>query len=253
MSCSITLNTRITSENTTGYFVFLGYHTATQVDNTVNVPSDNGDLAFGIEDALDLGTNSETASDGIVLNNPYTVSNPSSLIKFSALPYSQNIDFDGFTAGFYGFMYITGDPLFTGDVNIALANCGDIEAFEIEVLDAVPTYNNISLTYCQDTIPGSINLTTLLLVSNPAIPAGVTYMWLLATAIPLGTLNAATGAVTAIASPAVGQYVYTITLMVDEVTHPILGGCCEQETANVTINILPEVTAGTGSTLTVCN
>lgn len=253
MSCSVILNTRITSENTTGYFVFLGYHTASQVDNTVNEPADNGDLAFGILDPLDNGTNSETGNDEIVADNPYTVSNPSSLVRFSAMNYTQSIDFDGFEPGFYGFMYVTGDPTLTGDVNIALDNCGDVEAFEIEVLEAIPDYNNISLTYCQDTIGSSINLTTLLLVSNPAIPSGVTYMWTLTTGTALGTLNAATGAVTGISSPTVGTRVYTITLVVDEVTHPILGGCCNNETANVTIVILPEVTAGTGSTLTVCN
>ena len=136
MPCTIALITRLENQDPNGYFVYLGYSTSSQIDNSINTITDKGSDGFGILDPLDNGFNSESPNDNVVLNNPYVEgSGITNVTRFTALSYGIAVNTGNMVAAFHGFLYIVGDPMQTGDVETYITNgCGDIEAFEIEVI-----------------------------------------------------------------------------------------------------------------------
>ena len=239
--CPVILNTLLTNETPNGYFVYLGYSTDTEI-------STSGSTAFGILSPLDNGVNGDTASDGVVLNNPYTTNTAIGVSRFSILPYNTVIDFTGKSTGFYGFMYVVGDINNTGDVEAAIDNCGGVEAFEIEVLEALPVLVPIEFTECIDDLPSTIDLLDLLETLN-TIPSGITVGF--GGITPLGTR--VDNIITVTSSPIAVTYVYNVIVSITDSEHPIRQGCCDTESTTITITVLNNVSAGTGMTISVCN
>jgi hypothetical protein len=261
MPCTVTLNTRLASEDTSGYFVYLGYHASTQIDNSTNDASanagagDNGSNCWGIVDPFDPAD----------VNDPYTQS-PSVDIAITAhegppngpLPYSQVVDFSGVTPGFYGFIYVTGDPTETGD--LTTLDCGEVECFEIEVIEGPSNMtvcnngaNNPCETICEANIPdpGGLNrdLTTFFDAPVGFISGGT---W---TTIPIGTINGSNILNIPFGTPP-GSYTFTYTIAPGDLTsiHGVDVTCAD---CSATIDIIIEITAtqsaGVGSSLAVCN
>ena len=246
MACSLTLNTRLTSESTGGYFVLLGYSATQQLP-----ANGNSSDAFGILDPLDNGFNNEVANDNIVLNNPYgNAPGATSLNFLSPLPYNTSINFANEAVGFYGVMYIVGDPQQTGNVTAALENCGDIEAFEIEVINKVPTQTqHIDFTYCVTTVPSSINLAT----SGITLNSGNTVTYSAASGNSLGTLNTSTGMITGISNPAPGLYGYFANISPAAGFHTKVSGCCTVLSVLIRFTIVTTPNSGVATPITVCN
>lgn len=242
MSCPLTLNTLLTGHSTNGYFVYLGKSNTSQI--AVNSP--NG---FGILSPLDNGVNGDIAGDGIVLNNPYTINSPISVNRFSILSYNTIINFSGASTGYYGFMYIAGDTANTGDVSNIIASCGDIEGFEVEVLQALPDYNNITYNVCLGDISTTIDLLTLFLTNNTN-PSNATILFS-GNNPDLGNLSG--NILTVNSNPVIGTYVFDVTITLNQVTHPIISGCCTVEINTITINLLADVSSGTSLTIQACN
>lgn len=247
MACSLQLNTRISNETTGGYFVLLGYSPV----SLVAANSNNND-AFGILDPLDNGFNGETANDNIVSNNPYSATVPGTFTfsLFTPYNYTISLNFANTAVGYYGVMYIVGDTGQTGNIPLALQNCGDVELFEIEVVNKVPAQPvHIDFTYCVSDVPATIDLNDSGILTNP----GNVVAFSTASANPW-SFNANTGIITTGPNPTpVGIYGFFANISSQSETHDIISGCCASASVLIRFTIVADVSAGTPSPITVCN
>lgn len=240
-ACTLVLNTRIANETPNGYFVYLGR-------STTSVIGTAGSNAFGIVSPLDNGVNGDTANDGVVANNPYTLNGVLPVSRFIPLTYSTSISFNNIAVGYYGFMYVVGDNSNTGNIPSILNNCGAVSVFEVEVIQSLPTLANATVNYCLSQLPPNINLASeIASIITGLTQINVTYGGSNPT---LGTLSGSI--ITLNPNPPLGSYVYTALVSKIPQVHPI-SQCCDTVTINITINILANVSAGTGGTFNACN
>lgn len=262
----ITLNSKLNNQDTGGKFIYLGYLSwvpATQTTHP-NHPSQrnissNGanDTCFGIP-VYDINNADSTPTIleyiATHTNNPYDVDTNSVPVaaQGAVLSYNTIVDFTNKAAGYYGFMYMVGDINNDGTLG---NECGDVECFEIEVLDGFQSYDSLTLNYCSEAIPSTINLYNLLNTENSGnLLNGGT--WQAVTSIPTSTLNPNTGTISNITAPiTAGTYTYTYTLGLNLLNayHTILPGSCSTSTITVTIIVSPNFSAGTANSAAVCN
>lgn len=262
MPCTVTLNTRLASEDTSGYFVYLGYHADTQIDNSTNDPSanagagDNGSNCWGIINPFDPVDPNDRYTQTPAVDIPLTPHDAPP----NQLPYSQVVDFSGVTPGFYGFIYVTGDGMLTGD--LTALDCGEVECFEIEVVEgpsnmttscALGNSGTACFSICEANIPDpagqDVDLTTFFDAPVGFISGGT---W---TTIQGLTINGSNILNIPFGTPP-GTYIFTYTINEGDLAsvHPVIAGCADcSATVDIEIEITEAQSAGTGSSLAVCN
>lgn len=235
---------------TSGYVVYLGYSTtsivgANQVDGT----------CFGSFDPNNISSYTGPSN----ITNTYT-STPFILANGTNIPANQAIlapetpvfNTADNTVGFYGFAYVVGDPSADG---FDPSECGDIECFEIEVVESLqtdnyPTSGAIIQSWCEGNIPSTFTVT------NTELPNLDLTKFTITSSCPLVT--SITGMVLALDTT---QSSGTCTLTFTEntsATHDLDPGCCPSGTATtgsftVTLDVSTSVSAGVGGSIAVCN
>lgn len=252
---NVVLNTRLSGQDTTGYFVFLGYSTTSQV--AANSESSNCHGLFNESNVASSPIGDVNNSDsspsileyiGSNVNNPYgTDNNTVPIAQGTVFGYSNTVDFTGKDVGFYGFMYIVGDNN-PNDGVLSGDECGDVVCFEIEVVDGITDIPDAAVSYCTNNIPATIDLGALLASADYDINNGT---W---SGTGLGTLS---GDIITVGTPGQGTYTYTFTQTTGSITsvHSIDGNCptCQTQTTDVTIQVTNASSAGTATSLAVCN
>ncbi len=265
---NVILNSRLSGQNVGGKFVYLGFIAWTNASNTLDpnhpsqrniLPNSSSDTCFGIAtDVEDIANADLTPSVlqyiGTHVDNPYGADPNTPVIGAlgAVFSYNTSITFTGKTPGYYGFMYLVGD---VNNDGVLAGECGDVECFEIEVVEEYPNYDDLTLAYCQEVAPTSIDLFDLLDTENGnALVVGGA--WTAAAGIPGATLNTSTGNLTTIpVNPVPGTYNYAYTLTAEQMGayHDILPGTCTTEVVNVVIIITANLSAGVGASAAVCN
>ena len=269
---NVILNSRLNSQTTGGKFIYLGFLSWVPASNTThpNHPSQRGILPNGHSDeCFGLWNNSNPASSPIgdennadttpsILeyiathpDNPYGADTNTVPIAAlgASLAYGTSVDFTNKLPGYYGFMYLVGD---TNNDGVLFGECGDVECFEIEVLEGFEDFDNITLEYCSDTSPTTVNLQTELLAANPSLILGGTFA--ATSAIPGSSLVG--NVINNIPQPSTpGTYLYTYTLTTAqlEAYHTPISGSCANEIVTITIIISAALEAGVGASAAVCN
>ena len=266
---NVTLNTRLSGHNVGGKFVYLGFIAWTNAANTLDpnhpsqrsiLPNEGSATCFGMDVSVDNianadGTPSILEYIGAHISNPYGADPNTPVIGAlgAVFAYNTSITFTDKVPGYYGFMYLVGDVNNDGTLG---GECGEVECFEIEVVEEHPNYDNLTLTYCQDATPSSLDLFDLLETENNPTPLVVGGTWTASAGIPGSTLNTTTGNLTTIpVNPVPGTYNYAYTLTAEQLGayHDILPGTCTTEIVNVVIVITANLSAGTASSVAICN
>ena len=265
---SLQLNSRLSGHDTGGKFIYLGYISWVNAALTTNpnhpsqrgiVPNGNSGNCFGMATEVNNIANADATPSVLEYiatstNNPYDTDTNTVPIaaQGAVLSYNTNINFTGKLAGYYGFMYMVGD---INNDGVLTSECGDIECFEVEVVEEYPSYSPLVLTYCENDVPSTLNLYTLLNAENSgSLIAGGT--WGGSNGITGSTLNTGTGEVIGIPTPtATGTFSYVYTLGVAQMGayHNVLPGTCTTSTTIVTIIVTPTLSAGLGESIAVCN
>lgn len=273
---TVQLNTRLTTQSPNGYFVYLGYLSWVTASSTTHpnhpsqrniLPNGNSTNCFGLWNpnnptSSPIGTIGNADSTptiyeyiGSATQNPYGLDSNTVPIgaKGTKFSYSTTVNFDNKLPGYYGFMYVVGD---NNNDGVLVDECGDVECFEIEVLEGFPDFNNGNLSYCEGTIPSTVDLLTTLTNANtsPALTLGGTFSS--TNQIPGTTLNATSGVISNIIQPETpGTYIYKYTLNSAQqgAYHTISLGTCAVEEVLITITITDTVEAGLGQSVAVCN
>ena len=240
MACSINLNDQLTDQSTGGYFVYLGY-VSTSTGSQVPVNGENS-TCFGITNYFAADANNPYIETP---GTPLTV-NPQTEIESN----NATIDFEGVTAGFYGFAYVVGDNLPQDNPDGVLtppSECGDTTCFEIEVVDSPNmTAPTSDLTFCEASLPVDYDLTAEI---GNYISGGE---WAIGGNV--GTINQSTGVITFTVPAVVGNFTVTYTLSVPGGFHTVDEFCADcTQVISFTLTITAASVAGTATSLAVCN
>lgn len=269
---TIVLNSRLTTQTTGGKFIYLGYLSWVNASNTTHpnhpsqrniLPNGHSDECFGLWSNANptnspIGDINNADTTPAVLeyianhpNNPYGLDTNTVPIAAlgASLSYNTSVDFTNKAAGYYGFMYLVGD---SNNDGVLAGECGDVECFEIEVLESFPDYTNITLNYCSDLVPSSINLQTALTNINPTLILGGNYAAV--NPIPSSSLVGNTVSnITIPVTPGTYGYTYTLPISLLGAYHTPISGSCTQEVVNITIVVTAALEAGIGASAAVCN
>ena len=235
MACNVNLLNRLTGEDTGGYFVYLGYSTTSQIP-----ANSNNDNCFGITTPL-------TAGDP---NDPYTATpaNDIGLTAHTAITGSPSPSFEGVTPGFYGFMYIVGDTDNNGQIDGT--ECGDVECFEIEVIASPADMVATNLDpVCEADLPiTNLDVTAQLV---PYIAGGT---WTVTGASGINITDPTN--VTIPDTVNAGTIFFNYDIDASDLTsvHTADPNCDDcSATYNISLVITAQTTAGTGTSIAVCN
>lgn len=247
MACQINLNERLVAEGTAGYFVFLGYSATSQVAASTNIANDVGDNCFGITDPFNNASYTEydssiNALPSITANTAVNYNVSGTLISIP----------DNHPVGFYGFMYVNGDTDVDGAINGT--ECGDVECFEIEVVEGPSDMSADDLDdLCVANLPETVDLVAQVTDYLAGGTWSSSYTGL--------NLTDPTAVILPGTIPANTTIVFTYEITADDLTstHPFTNGetlteCPDCEaTVTVSVTINEAAQAGTGSSIAVCN
>lgn len=249
MPCIINLTNQLENENTDGYFVYLGYSTTSGIAGAGGAMNDPNGNCFGITDPFTVAAPSPYLEGPPANQLPI---NPNEQIDYNVN--GNSVDFTGVTPGFYGFMYIVGDTNLNGQIDGT--ECGDVECFEIEVIEGPGSMTAIDFDpVCEANLPVTIDLTNG--STGPDVPGVVNY-------IPGGAWGSTDPSIiltdpTIVTIPngtAPGTIDFTYTIDATDLTsfHTPDGNCDNcSSIITVSIEITEQLSAGAGTSLAVCN